>query len=753
MPEQDYTAGTAVRATVPKYTARGWNLARLRPKSKAAAENDWPNQRPEAADFLDGDNVGILWGEPSGGLVDVDIDDKAAAVTVRAWLPKTGAVFGRDGKPDSHLVYRAIGGIPKSAQFKDPDGPLLGELRSTGLQTMAPPSIHPSGEPVRWSEEGDPAELPAEELAEDAGWAFGAALLVRHWPEWTGQHHLVTLFLAGALLKAGKDQGRVERFVELVCTHGGDDPAEVQTDRLRAVADTAAKIAAGDGENVGGLANLTEIVGRKIARRLRDWCRLREEPKTDPETTDYGNARRLVAAHGDDLIYIERGEGWYLWDGRRYAPDDLRRVEQLAKRVNLGIFDEAKAALAKGDRGRAGALGSWAIRSMNDAGIKATLRSATSEPEIAAAVADLDADPFLLNARNGTVDLRTGGLRPHAKEDLITKICAVDFDPDAPCPLWEAFLLRAMGGDAERVRYLQRVIGYALSGDTREQAIFIFHGEGRDGKTTFVETVLSLLGGYATKVPTQTLVQKKGDETIPSDIAQLPGARFVAANETSAGRELNESLVKDLSGGDTISARHLYRPFFRFKPSHKLILYGNHRPTVVGTDLGIWRRIRLIEFGPSLTDKEDQKDYGRVLLGEGPGILAWAVRGCTEWLSGGLKEPQSVVDATAAYRGEMDLIGGYLDACCERGDRHKEAGAKLYSAYHGWCAENGEAAMTSTAFGNELKRHGIRKEKTNGANWRHGLRLTEEGKKHARFVVEMPDGQTNTMQSGPRGVA
>lgn len=741
MPRTEHTTNPAQEAAT-HYRARGWHLVRLQPGSKAAIEDDWPNRCPEPGDFLPGENIGILTGEPSGGLADVDIDDEQSAGTVRAWLPTTGAMFGRASKPDSHLLYKATGALPKSMKFTDVDGTVLGELRLTGLQTAVPPSIHPSGEPIRWSNDGEPAEIAATTLVETVGWAFAAALLVGHWGEWSGQHHDLTLYLAGAMLKAGNEQEQVERFVELVCTHGGDDPLEILNDRLRAVADSAAKMAAGDAENVGGLSNLTEILGRKVTRRLRDWCRLKEETKPDAETTDYGNGRRLVEQHGADLLYVPRGEGWHVWDGARYAPDDTGRVEQMAKATALTLFEEHKR-LATKDANRARLMARHAQRSLNVAGIDAMLKSASTEPEIVAAISDLNPDPFALNVQNGTVNLRTGGIEPHDRESLHTKVCPVTFDRLATCPIWEAFILRAMGGDAEKVAYLQRVIGYALTGDTREQAIFILLGSGGNGKTTLVELLMWLLGGYALKIPTETLMAKRGGSTIPNDIAQLPGIRFVAANETSQGRRLNEALVKDLSGGDTITARFMRREWFHFKPTHKTFAYGNYRPVITGTDDGIWRRIRLIDFGPRIPEEERQKGFELVLRTEGPGILAWAVEGCLRWLTDGLNEPQSVIDATAEYRAEMDVIAGFIEACCETHAKYKEKGADLYSAYQGWCADNGEEPMTSTAFGNELHRHSFEKWKANSAIWRRGVKLTKEGRNFMKFQVLMDDGQAN----------
>lgn len=731
-----------VQEAATGYQAKGRATVRLQPRSKSPVENDWTNKRPEPGEHLDGENIGILNGDPSGGQVDVDIDDKASAVTVRAWMPATDAMFGRESKLDSHLLYKVTGTAPKPSKYTDPDGTVLGELRSTGQQTMVPPSIHPTGEAVRWSKGGEPATLAAEVLVKEVGWAFAAAMLVRHWPEWKGQHHDITLHLTGALLKAGNDQERVERFIKLVCTNGGDDPLEIVNDRLRAVADTAAKIAAGDAENVSGLSNLSEIVGRKIARRLRDWCRLREAANADAATTDYGNGRRFVEQHGADLIYVPRGEGWHEWDGARFAPDVTGRVEQRAKETALSLFDEQKR-LATINATEARLMGKHAQRSLNVAGIDAMLKSARTELEIVAAISDLNPDPFALNVLNGTVNLQTGGLMPHDRDSLHTKVCPVAFDRTAPCPIWLKFLLRAMGGDAEKVAYLQRVIGYALTGDTREQAIFLLHGSGGNGKTTLVELLMWLLGGYALKIPTETLMAKKGGSTIPNDIAQLPGTRFVAANETSQGRRLNEAIVKDLSGGDTITARFMRREWFTFKPTHKTFIYGNHHPVITGTDDGIWRRIRLIDFGPRIPEEERHKDFERVLRTEAPGILAWAVEGCLMWLRSGLQEPQSVIDATAEYRAEMDVIAGFIEACCETHAKYKEKGADLYSAYQGWCADNGEDAMTSTAFGGELHRHNLPKWKAGGAIWRQGIKLTKAGRDFMKFQVLMPDGQAN----------
>lgn len=304
---------------------------------------------------------------------------------------------------------------------------------------------------------------------------------------------------------------------------------------------------------------------------------------------------------------------------------------------------------------------------------------AQSEPGIAVHHTALDSAPWLLNCRNGTIDLKTGTPHPHDRAQLLTKQIDVDYDPAAPAPRWARFIERITDGDPELATYMQRAAGYTLTGDVSEQCLFFCYGNGANGKSTYVETLAALLGNFWLKAPTEMLMQQRsGGGGVPNDVARLPGARMVVAAEVSEGGRIDEAKVKDLTGGDTLIARFMRAEFFEFRPVFKLWLYGNHKPQIRGTDNGIWRRIRLIPFTATIPEAERDPALAEKLRVELAGILAWAVRGCLAWQAEGLTAPVAVKAATDTYRAEMDAIGAFLLDSCTIAPRLSASAGDLY---------------------------------------------------------------------------
>lgn len=446
---------------------------------------------------------------------------------------------------------------------------------------------------------------------------------------------------------------------------------------------------------------------REDAEEIAALCgappRLREAMAVDAPLTQMGNGQRLVAQHGDDMRYVADWGRWLLWDGRRWKEDGTEQHRERAKLTVRSLVEEGLK--LQGDEREK--MLRWAHSSQSVTQLRAILECARSESPIAAESDAFDQDAWLLNLENGTLDLRGGKLRFHRREDLLRKLAPVSYDPDAACPLWMSFLRRILGEDEELIQFLQRAVGYSLTGDVSEQVLFFLHGSGKNGKSTFLKTVAAVLGEYSGASAPDLLLEQRG-ESHPTALADLQGVRLVIASEAQEGKRMAESLVKQITGGDRIKARRMRQDFYEFDPTHKLWLMANHRPVVRGADPGIWRRILLIPFEVTIPEEERDKHFDTKLLAELPGILRWALEGCLAWQRNGLQPPERVRAATEEYREEMDTLGEFFDECCETSNPYMVTGAtELYNAYKQWAERTGEHVLSQTAFGRKLTDRGI----------------------------------------------
>jgi putative DNA primase/helicase len=441
--------------------------------------------------------------------------------------------------------------------------------------------------------------------------------------------------------------------------------------------------------------------GREWARRIAEV----EPPEANGRLselitlTDTGNSELLIRRDGEQLRYCHPWRTWLVQDGKRWRQDDTGEVMRRAKEAARSIYREA--ARAPSD-GAAKALGNWAKQSLSEARIKAMIELAKSEVPVIPD--ELDADPWLLNVENGTIGLRTGELREHRLEDLITKIAPVEYDPTADAPRWRATLERVLPNPEIRA-FFKRLCGYALTGDTSEHILPILYGTGANGKSTVLNALLDTLGDYGTQAAPDLLIAKKGAH--PTELADLFGMRFVSSIEVEDGRRLAESLVKQLTGGDRIKARRMRQDFWEFVPTHKVFMAVNHKPTVRGTDTAIWRRIRLIPFTETIPPEDQDKRLPEKLRKERAGILAWAVEGCLEWQREGLQAPDEVRKATREYRAEMDVLAAFLADCCLRAEDEEAFASELWGAWKRWCDETGEQQGTQKRFGGQLAERGF----------------------------------------------
>ncbi len=434
--------------------------------------------------------------------------------------------------------------------------------------------------------------------------------------------------------------------------------------------------------------------------------------------TDMGNAERFTAQHGADVRYCHAWKKWLVWDGRRWRIDDTGEIERRAKLTARSILNEAADTENEHERKE---LARWALTSEKRERLNAMIALAQSEQPIPIAVDSLDAEPWLLNCENGTLDLRTGELRAPQREDFLTKLCPLEYptEPGVDPELWLEFLNTIFAGDQELIAFMQRLLGVSLVGEIFENILAIFYGTGSNGKSVFVETASGVLGpDYAMAAPDGFLVSQK-NERHPTEIADLHGKRFVSVNETADGGKLSESLVKRLTSRERMRARRMHENHWEFKPTHTLFLTTNHKPVIKGTDNGIWRRLRLVPFKVTIPATEQDKDLGDKLKAEYPAILKWAVTGCLQWLSNGkdLKAPAEVMAATETYRAEQDQLGAFIEECCHLEEWREERASKLFWTWCEFCKSRGEQAGTQTAFGLKLTDRGFQKGKpTSGLN-------------------------------------
>ena len=412
---------------------------------------------------------------------------------------------------------------------------------------------------------------------------------------------------------------------------------------------------------------------------------------------DLFNTRRLAEAIKDQVRYSE-ALGFTVWDGMRHRPDDTREVWRLACDTAIESFREA---VASGDKDRI----RFAATSTNESKIAAAIELLKSELGVAIHASAFDRDKWKLNTPSGIVDLRTRELKPHDPAGFFTKVTGAFYREGATCPRFLTFLDEIFGHSLDLIEYVQRAFGYAVTGDTSEQCLFILWGGGANGKSTLIETVRSVLGDYSTQTPTETLMARR-EEGCGNDVARLRGARFIAAVETAEGRRLNETLVKRLTGQDTLAARFLYKEHFEFRPTGKLFIATNHKPVVTGTDHALWRRVRLVPFTVTIPPERQNRHLREELLAnEGAGILHWLVEGAVMWQKNGLGEPAPVLSATAAYQTESDRLSPFIADCCVV--RPGLYGFGVFDAYKAWCGANGEPPMSARDFAGRMAEKGF----------------------------------------------
>ena len=427
-----------------------------------------------------------------------------------------------------------------------------------------------------------------------------------------------------------------------------------------------------------------------------------------PRFSEESLALRFSSLHSNSLQFVNEWGCWMSWDGCRWRADRT-----------LAVFDRVRASCREASA-ECGNEEKTGVRLASKLTVAAVERLIQADRRHAAIAEQWDADPWLLNTPAGTVDLRTGEMREHERKNYITMLTAAG--PGGDCWLWMRFLERITDGDCELQSFLQRVIGYCLTGSTKEHALFFMFGTGANGKSVFLSTIAALLNDYAKTAPV-SIFTASNTEQHPTDLAGLRGSRFVTAIETEDGRWWAEARIKSLTGGDQITARFMRQDFFQYVPQFKLIVAGNHKPGLRNVDEAMRRRLHLIPFTVTIGERERDPDLAAKLKSEYPSILQWAIAGCLAWQREGLNPPPAVRAATLGYLAAEDVLGRWLEERCVSRREVWTAGAVLFADFQQWCERVGERAGTQKRFSQALEDRGFAQERTRKARGFAGIGL------------------------------
>jgi putative DNA primase/helicase len=440
------------------------------------------------------------------------------------------------------------------------------------------------------------------------------------------------------------------------------------------------------------------------------------------EQSDHGNAKRLLDRYGDIVRYhsSDMGEGWFIWDDKRWCKDKRQDIFQKAKSTIDHMYDELRALPESEQRNRL----KFILQSKNQRGLNSMIASAQNEPGIFLEMDQFDSHKDLLNVLNGIVDLTTGKLLPHNKEKLITKLCPVDFNTEATCPRWDKFISEICPNE-DTQKYLQRFFGYSITGHNRAEKMLIMNGLGENGKGVMLDLIVEILSDYTRVAESSTILKRKHERTSSNDLADLYGYRMVRASETAALQILDEARIKIITGGNTIKCRLLYKQYIEYIAQFKLVLETNHKPIIESQDNSIWRRVDRVDFTQKFSYENGKRDdlLRDTLRLELEGILQWLINGATEWYKTGLSTPKVILDLNQCYKDELDEIGGFLDQCIEPDPDSKMSKKDIFTLYKFWCNAIEEVPISKIAFGKRLEENGYQHKKSNGIEFRTGLRI------------------------------
>ncbi len=554
------------------------------------------------------------------------------------------------------------------------------DIRAEGGYVLAPPSRHKSGNSYEWLPGKSILEIP---LAEAPIWLV--ELIISKARATSSQTN-------GKVPEGGRHDSVIRYAVKL--HHSGKSPE-----------DLLEEVIAYNNEKCEPPLEPDEV--ERICNDVSEYERCFA-------LTDSGNAERIEAYLSDELRYNVDIDKWLNWTSSHWN----HCLDAIAREMVLPIMRNIPKQAADASDNIQKEFVSFAKKSESLQALKNCTELAKSKQRLRIRNNELNSDNWLFNVKNGTVNLKTGVFQKHCRDDLITNLANVFYDPDAKAPLWESVVNRCMNNNFELLRFLKQALGYSLTSETGEQACFIMVGKGANGKSLIADTIMKLLGSYAVSCPSQTLMSRKGDAGIPNDIARLDGARFILAQEGDENDNISEAILKRLTGEDKMTARYLYKEFFEFYNRGKIFLASNHLPKIRGTDEGIWRRIKLIPFEVTIPAAERDKHLSKKLEAEYSGILNWLISGLNDWVKNGLVEAAIMTTEIKQYIYESDPVRQFISEMCSEHSGGRISFQNLYCCYRDWCKENGHTPCGSRKLNDRLRDLGF-KGLRNGAKGQH----------------------------------
>lgn len=659
--------------------------------------NRWWSDTPIA-------NIGIKTGKDTGVFV-LDEDDGGDKTIeelqmINGPLPKTPTSISGSG--GMHRIFKYPQG--KELKNKTRFAPGL-DIRSDGGQFVAAPSIHASGKQYKWVEgmsifDIEPAEAPEWliKMIESVSVKKPSYKELPYEPFDKGTRNMALTSLAGTM--RAKGMGFEAILAALLAENKARCNPPLNEEEVKVIAFSIAKY-----EPSSKIISLIPY-----------------------ELNDVGNAKRLIALFGDNIRFCPEWNVWLYYSDGYWQKDIEGNVYAMARVILAQLGIEVKQLEDNMS------LLKFVSRSGNHSRIAAMLDQAKTftENDIPVVAERWDSKHHLLCTKNVTIDFLLKEknafpkIRGHSREDFITKQLSFSYDGTAECPTWNSFLIDIIPDEQTRL-FVQRAVGYTLTGLTSEDMLFILYGTGSNGKSTFVETLGEMLGRYSKTIKPETLIVNDKSNTIKTEIAAICGARFVRTSEIDEGKRLSESLVKQLTGGDTVSTRFLFGKDFEYEPTYKIWISTNHKPKIYGNDDGIWRRICLIPFMVKIEGEKKDKFLDLKLKKELPGILNWALKGLVEWKKQGLNPPPEVQNATLEYRKDEDVLQGFIEDCLEKAQNHSISASELYDFYKLYCEQNGTVLLTSTTFGKKMSTDkGFEKTKSMGKMFYVGVKIKEK---------------------------